>query len=241
MALKFDGRVFSWGNNGNGRLGIGVLATDRSSPVQVINESDFIAIAAGNGNALALKSDGRVFTWGNGAVGRLGLGTDDLDRSTPTQVVNESEFKAISAQAASQHCLALKSDGRVFAWGLNASGQLGTGDADSRSTPTQVINESDFVSIVAGNGHSLALKSDGRIFSWGTGNSGQLGNVTTISRSTPRELYITPLITMSNSNKVFTETVVPNTTYNVTFINGQSYFNNTLIGYGSNVVIWYAV
>jgi alpha-tubulin suppressor-like RCC1 family protein len=240
LALKSDGRVFSWGGGSSGQLGIGTDVSNRSTPVQVVNESDFIAISAGSGHSLALKSDGRVFSWGFNTSGQLGLG-DVANRSTPAQVVNESGFKAIAKGANATFSLALKSDGRIFAWGINSSGQLGLGDTINRSTPTQVVNESDFAAIAIGFSQSLALKSDGRLFAWGASTNGQIGDGLNVSKSTPKEIYINPVVTPSNSSKVYTIDVVPNTSYNIAFSNGLMYFNSQLIGSGSKMVVWYAV
>jgi alpha-tubulin suppressor-like RCC1 family protein len=183
LALKSDGRVFAWGQGTSGILGIGIDVNNRSTPIQVINESGFKAIAAGFVHSLALKSDGRVFSWGTGASGGLGIGTDVGNRSTPVQVVNESDFMAIVAGNACS--MALKSDGRIFAWGLNSNSRLGLGDIIDRSTPTQVINESGFMAISFSNNGAAALKSDGRLFTWGFTGTGALSFPAAISANIP--------------------------------------------------------
>jgi alpha-tubulin suppressor-like RCC1 family protein len=169
-ALKSDGRIFAWGNGSDGRLGDN-LNGNRATPFQVVNESGFKAIAATSGSCIALKSDGRIFTWGINATGELGVG-DITGRSTPTQVINESDFKLIAGGGNTSSggiTMALKSDGRLFSWGNNQQGYLGTGDIINRSTPVQVINESSFASVSVNQSFILALKSDGRLFTWGIG------------------------------------------------------------------------
>jgi hypothetical protein len=69
----------------------------------------------------------------------------------------------VAIAAGSLHNLALRSNGTVFAWGDNSSGQ--------RNVPAELTN---VVAIAAGAGHSLALKRDGTITGWGTNNFGQL-------------------------------------------------------------------
>ena len=86
------------------------------------------------------------------------------------------------------HTLALKNDGTVWAWGGNASGQLGDGTIGgytSKNTPVQVLDPSDptgyltgVIAIAAGDEHSLALKGDGTIYAWGGNPFGQLGDGT---------------------------------------------------------------
>jgi alpha-tubulin suppressor-like RCC1 family protein len=183
LALKADGRVFAWGSNSSGQLGDGTIV-NKSTPVQVVNESDFVAVAAGGAHSLALKADGRVYAWGSNAVGELGDGTI-VGKVVPTLVLNESDFVAIAA--GNQHSLALKADGRVFAWGRNDFNIIleDENDLSYESVPTLVVNESDFVAIAAGNLYSLALKADGRVFAWGYNGSGQLGDDTLDSTLTP--------------------------------------------------------
>ena len=74
------------------------------------------------------------------------------------------------------HSLGLKSDGTVWAWGDNFSGQLGDGTTEDRSTPVQVSGLSGVIGIAGGAGHSLALKSDGTVWAWGYNLYGRLGD-----------------------------------------------------------------
>ena len=59
--------------------------------------------------------------------------------------------------------MALKSDGTVWAWGLNENGQLGDGTTLNRNAPVQVLGLTGVVAIAAGPSHSLALKPDGSV------------------------------------------------------------------------------
>ena len=94
------------------------------------------------------------------------------------------------------HTLALKSDGTVWAWGNNTSGELGNGSSGDKSfLPVKVSNLSNSTAISAGGrwnpttevdeGHSVALKSDGTVWAWGYNGNGELGDGTTVNRSTP--------------------------------------------------------
>ena len=83
------------------------------------------------------------------------------------------------------HSLVLKSDSTVWAFGRNASGQLGDATTTPRYSPVQVSGLIGVVAIAAGANHSLALKSDGTVVSWGAGSSGQLGNGGTANSSVP--------------------------------------------------------
>ncbi|GEA15427.1 hypothetical protein E308F_16710 [Moorella sp. E308F] len=84
------------------------------------------------------------------------------------------------------HSLALMSDGTVWAWGYNYSGELGNGMFTRLSKfPVQVANLTDVVAVTAGGYHSLALKSDRTVWAWGSNIYGQLGDGTWADRYTP--------------------------------------------------------
>src|SRR4030081_1738068 len=81
--------------------------------------------------------------------------------------------------------------GNAWAWGLNSDGELGNGSAtrySGLSTPGQVVNLSQVVSVAGGDGHSLALRSDGTVWAWGNNGWGQLGNGTYTRSLTPTQV-----------------------------------------------------
>jgi hypothetical protein len=105
------------------------------------------------------------------------------------------------------YSLALKSDGTVWAWGYNYSGQLGNGTVNNNSNiPVQVLGStgqgsvlSGIVAIAAGSYHSLAIKSDGTVWAWGDGSTGQFGNGTPYS-SVPVSANIADAIDVKGGN-----------------------------------------
>lgn len=91
-----------------------------------------------------------------------------------TRVADYAILGAIAA--GERHTLALKTDGTVWSWGLNTSGQLGSGTTTSpRLQPGIVSGLSDVVAIAAGKEYSLAVRRDGTVWGWGSNGSGQLG------------------------------------------------------------------
>jgi alpha-tubulin suppressor-like RCC1 family protein len=85
----------------------------------------------------------------------------------------------------SSHTLFQKSNGTVWAWGNNASGQLGDGSTIDRYSPVAVLGLTGVTAVSAGGAHSLALKSDGTVWAWGSNTSGQLGDGSTTDRLAP--------------------------------------------------------
>ncbi len=162
VALKTNGMVWAWGWNDYGQLGDGTTGT-RLRPVQVSGISNVIAIAAGSSHTVALKTDGMVWAWGGNGKSQLGDGTKGTNRFAPVQVVGLSNVIAIAAS--SSHTVALKRDGSVWAWGDNASGQLGDGTTTLRMAPVRVMMSdgatplSGVTAIAAGVGHTLAIRN----------------------------------------------------------------------------------
>jgi len=91
----------------------------------------------------------------------------------------------VQVAAGDVHSLALRTDGSVWAWGENYSGQLGDGTFTTRTTPVQVTGLTGIIAIACGRNHSLAVKNDGTIWAWGRNSDGQLGDGTFTNRSAP--------------------------------------------------------
>ena len=101
------------------------------------------------------------------------------------QVSGLTSVSAIASAAGSSHSVALKSDGTVWAWGLNSSGQLGNNSTTMSKVPVQVSGLSGATRVAGGSAHSVALKSDGTVWAWGLNSSGQLGNNSTAMSKVP--------------------------------------------------------
>lgn len=178
-----NGKLYTWGNNSMGQLGLGDYL-DRHTPTQVGNDSNYIAVACGGNHTLALKSNGTLFSFGQGIYGQLGIGTN-LDHNAPQQVPG-NDWKRIFA--GNYHSFALKPY-QTYAWGLNSFGQLGDGTTVNKNSPTLVdANSNYFVQLDGGNEHSIALRADGSVWTCGRNNEGQLGDSTTIDSYTFKKI-----------------------------------------------------
>jgi alpha-tubulin suppressor-like RCC1 family protein len=178
LALKSDGTLLAWGQDDVGQLGNDSALANQAAPVLVAGATSIVAIAAGDNQSLALKSDGTILSWGSDTSGELGNDIESLNQSTPVAVTEASNIIAIAAGGA--YCLALKSDGTLLSWGSDGKGQLGDDTASvNKSIPVAVSPEANgIVAIAAGDSHALAIKSDGTMLSWGWDGSGQLGDDT---------------------------------------------------------------
>ncbi|HWB80389.1 MAG TPA: hypothetical protein VG755_35740, partial [Nannocystaceae bacterium] len=170
-AVISNGTVRCWGTNDAGELGDGTT-TDRPAPTAVAGLTDVVAIDAGEGWTVALRSNGTVHRWGR-RWGAAGLPED----WTPQQVPGLSDIVAIGVDF--RRACAVHADGRLFCWG---SGSLGdAAGTNASSTPVQV---SGITTAIATSG-SCTLLANGTIKCWGGNSYGQLGNGTEISSDTP--------------------------------------------------------
>jgi alpha-tubulin suppressor-like RCC1 family protein len=179
--------LWVWGRNNNGQLGTFDNGTpfDRNIPVTTfIGGNNWKQVSSGNVNTAAIKTDGSLWTWGNGADGRLGT-NDATQRNTPvTTFAGGTTWKSVACGG--YHITAIKTDGTLWIWGRNDYGQLGDNTGINRSTPvTTFAGGNTWKSVSAGDRHTAAIKTDGSLWTWGRNDNGSLGDNSTTGRSTP--------------------------------------------------------
>lgn len=189
IALNNLNQAWTWGLGTSGRLGDNTT-TQKSSPVLVVGNHSFIQLVASTNQtnvSYGLKSNGEVWTWGNGSGGALG-DNSTTSKSSPVLVVGGHSFTWIASGSASSFsgfALALKSNGSCWAWGGSNGGNLGNNDDSDYSSPVAVVGNHSFIKVCAGNSHALALKADGTAWTWGA-NSGGLPGVLGDNTNTPK-------------------------------------------------------
>jgi alpha-tubulin suppressor-like RCC1 family protein len=124
VALKRNGTVWTWGDNGFGEVGNGGTL-QQNVPLQ-IGTGTYKVIAAAFDSTLAVGSDGSLWAWGSNQSGQLGIGFNVAGNETsPTRVGTENDWVFVTA--GDQFVLAQKADGSVWAWGRPSEGELGIG------------------------------------------------------------------------------------------------------------------
>ena len=176
-AIKNNGTLWAWGNNGYGQLGDNSTSSS-SNPKQVVTDKKWSALSVGFGHIVAIDTDGNLWAWGWNGQGQLGCETSG-DKSTPVKVVNsdpgKTQFGNVKTVfAGTHHTVAIKNDGTLWAWGSNQYGQLGD-DGTNSSNPKRIGMDKDWVSVSGGEYHTIALKNDGTLWAWGRNDKGQLG------------------------------------------------------------------
>lgn len=181
--IKTDGTLWTSGVNLNGILGkitgaTGSLSTaGKSSLAQIGALTDWKFADCNQSMTAAVKTNGTLWTWGDGQWGSLGLGNTTA-YSSPKQVGALTNWATVSVTkgiTATQSTFAIKTNGTLWAWGLNFDGQLGLGNTTAYSSPKQVGSLTNWASIISfgGGGGSpvyrkcYALKTDGTLWGWG--------------------------------------------------------------------------
>ncbi len=196
-AIKTDGTLWIWGDNnpGTGNVGgfLGVNdITDRRTPVTtLLGGTNWKQVSCGGlGTTAAIKTDGTLWIWGSNNFGQLGINESSVSssRSTPvTTLLGGNNWKQVSvSNGNSQFISAIKTDGTLWAWGLNTSGQLGVNNITTRSTPvTTLLGGTNWKSVACGDFYTVALKTDGTLWTWGDNSFGKLGVNDITDRNTP--------------------------------------------------------
>ena len=181
--------LWSWGRNAYGQIGDGTTI-NRSSPVQVGSDTNWLKIVVNDHHSIAVKTNGTLWSWGYGAGGgQLGLG-NTTTYSSPKQIgaltnwaTNEDSF-----DIGGYHTAAIKTDGTLWTWGWNYKGALGLGDTATRLSPVQVGALTNWLQVSANYRVCAAVKTDGTMWAWGRNNEGQLGQGNTTDRSSPVQI-----------------------------------------------------
>jgi len=205
-ALTNLGKLFSWGGNSRGQIGNGTFS-DQNTPtllnnrMGLINNETITDFSMGGEHSGAITSNGRLFMWGQNGWGEAIENLNNLnDINSPLDKTSafllHSDEKLVNIELGFGHSAALTNEGRVFTWGLNTSGQLGTDNFFNYRNPIDITNNFNLlegetiVQIKLGVNSSAALSNLGRVFFWGDNSNGQLGFGNTINRIRPTELII---------------------------------------------------
>lgn len=154
-ALFGDGTYYNWGYNAAGQLGDGTT-TDSAVPVRVALPGAVRQVFQGgsgpkNGQTIAILADGSVWAWGDNDRGQLGVGTR-VSSDVPVRVGVPAGVTFVDVSSGGSASYAISRSGELWAWGDNASGQLGVGMGTTVATrPVDVGLHGTYVSSTAQN------------------------------------------------------------------------------------------
>ncbi|MBN9393395.1 MAG: hypothetical protein J0I20_35520 [Chloroflexi bacterium] len=188
LAIGADGQLYAWGRNDYGQLGNGTT-TNNTTPglVKLPPGVSATGIAAGDIHAMALGSDGQLYTWGYNNVGQIGNGVINTTFTLPVVVAMPNGVIATAIAAGDYHNLVVGSDGKVYGWGNNDTGNLGNGTTNAAfiPIPVELPGGASATNVGGGYEHSLARGTAGELYTWGSNYKGQLGDGTTNDSYTP--------------------------------------------------------
>ncbi|MFV0394766.1 MAG: hypothetical protein ACK5LC_10275 [Coprobacillaceae bacterium] len=188
MALDAAGKVWTWGYNGYGMLGMNNSSTTAYAgglqrlPYFVDKGINIVKIAGGYHTAYAIDDKGEVYAWGKNLEGQVGIGTSGTANQNviePKKVIGLDGIKIVDIKCSTETSTAvyaMDDQGNVYAWGY-ADGYRIPGKSGYVSTPSKIsiFDGYDVVDIAYGNQHGLALTSEGKVYAWGYNSNGQLG------------------------------------------------------------------
>ena len=190
-----NGRLFCWGANNYGQLGIGTAGGPaRTSPRPVRGGfTDWTSVDVGERQTCGRRANGRIYCWGNNDFGELGDGT--TNPSSSPRLVAGGITNWSSVDTASTHTCARRANGRLYCWGGNDDGQLGDGSNTDQLRPHLVPGPAVWTAVATAgriaphaNGtisSTCARRNTGQLYCWGANGFNQLGDGTDADRAVP--------------------------------------------------------
>jgi len=200
-----NGSIWVWGLNSSGNLGDGSLSI-RTSPVSMKRPGSYSGgcICASTGYFID-ASTGNIWATGLGTSGQLGDNTV-TSKSSPVSIKRAASYKKVAGANTAAYAIDA-SDGSLWAWGLNTSGQLGDGTTTSQSSPVSVLGNRSYVDVVGTSFTVFMLDASGTVYALGDNTYGEFGNGTTINSSSPVALpfqNVTAVNSTNSLNGIFT-------------------------------------
>ena len=193
LALSENGDIYSWGDCSYGQLGhsfIDILPKDENNMpylpipqiIEAIKEVKMIDIVCGKYHNISIDNNGNVFSWGNAQNGQLGIKNilnlkknEDNCYYCPIPYklmqLKEKNIYIMKAACGDEHSLLLSTEGKIYSFGSNKFGQLGSSyNLDFIEEPKEIkgIIENKIIRYIScGNHFSMVIDNENILYSWG--------------------------------------------------------------------------
>ncbi|KAG7215772.1 hypothetical protein INR49_021895, partial [Caranx melampygus] len=175
-ALTEDGRLFMWGDNSVGQIGLGdeIFAAEPRE----LNVGEAVTwVSCGYYHSAFVTVNGDLYTFGDCANGRLGLNSKQLANHRVPQKVQGILGRVIQVSCGGEHTVALTEE-NVYTFGRGQYGQLGHGtflyEVDLPK-PLEHFSNRSIRHIVCGESHTAVVTNSGLLYTFGDGRHGKLG------------------------------------------------------------------
>jgi alpha-tubulin suppressor-like RCC1 family protein len=165
-----SGKMYCWGQNGAGQLGIG-STLGSATPELVTMLDNVVDVAVSKTSSFAVLEDGSVWGWGDNSNGQLP--GHALTRSeVPVPITMPGDEVIVQVEAGMGHVCARSVSGKVFCWGLNDFGQAGSDIGGIVGAPNEAFLDATALSV--GGRNAYVIDSSGDVWGWGRNSDQQL-------------------------------------------------------------------
>eukprot|EP01038_Epipyxis_sp_PR26KG_P006939 gene6939-9493_t len=210
-ALSENNKLFMWGLNRGGQCGVNLKVDSIMEPKPIDtselgSSAKIQSVVCGRNHSSLLTTGGRVFTWGESGMGRLGLVEVRKYQPYPTEIQLFKTIPAHSIASGDFHMLALGHDGNVYSWGCGTDGQTGQSSLLNVRTPRKIeaLEGLQVINIQCGHMWSMAITITGALYVFGYNDGGWLGisrplSLPIIDNESPAQLIEHPNIHIFDS------------------------------------------
>jgi alpha-tubulin suppressor-like RCC1 family protein len=193
--ISINHKLYCWGSNNFGQLGIGIIGGIRSVPQLLTPMTNITHIALGYNHTCAINNLNQLYCWGSNTNGELGIGTSGGDFPTPQLLTPMTNITNIALGVS--HTCAVNNLNQLYCWGSNTNGELGIGTSGAAfPTPQLLTPMTNITNIALGYNHTCAVNASNQLYCWGTNSYGQLGIGSFANQSTPQ--LLTPMTNITD-------------------------------------------
>ncbi|EOX92733.1 hypothetical protein QUC31_003788 [Theobroma cacao] len=188
-AITVDGKLYMWGKNSSGQLGLGKKAAKVvhvPTKVECLSGLTIKTAALGSEHTVAVTDGGEALSWGGAASGRLGHGLEpsifgfltSTSEYTPRLIKKLEGIKVARVAAGLLHsaCIdGIAENGSLFIFGEKVVTNLGFGGAKNATMPSMISALPYSEEVACGGYHTCVVTRGGELYTWGSNENGCLG------------------------------------------------------------------